>query len=167
MKSPAGFKSGGSGSSTPVPTKKIKPNQPLIPWSKKNGGTLKDCNGWSWVGEGREEKVHLNVSMKKNGKNGNPLFQPSPSFFAPQNEDPPVFRICYPAMKHSEGDVVKPRHCILLASGHRKKDLPFVAKVTALYENPEDGTLVNSCGLFVIASFSFFKYNCFPFSFFR
>ena len=42
-------------------------------------------------------------------------------------------------MRHSEGDIVKPRHCILLASGHRKKDLPFVAKVTALYENPEDG----------------------------
>ena len=42
-------------------------------------------------------------------------------------------------MKHSEGDVVKPRHCILVASGNRKKDLPFVAKVTALFEHPETG----------------------------
>ena len=42
-------------------------------------------------------------------------------------------------MKHEEGDIVKLRDCILLASGHRKKDLPFIAKVTALWENPEDG----------------------------
>lgn len=42
-------------------------------------------------------------------------------------------------MKHAEGDVVKPRDCIVLASGHRKRDLPFIAKVTALWENPEDG----------------------------
>jgi hypothetical protein len=31
------------------------------------------------------------------------------------------------------------KDCILLASGNRKKDLPFIAKVTALWENPEDG----------------------------
>lgn len=60
--------------------------------------------------------------------------------FLLQNEDPPVSRICYPCMKHEEGDVVKTRHCILLASGNRKKDLPYVAKVTALFEDPEDGT---------------------------
>ena len=42
-------------------------------------------------------------------------------------------------MKHVEGDVVKPRDCIVLASGHRKRDLPFIAKVTSLWENPEDG----------------------------
>ena len=48
-------------------------------------------------------------------------------------------RICYSSMKHVEGDVVNPRDCILVASGNRKKDLPFVAKVTALWENPDDG----------------------------
>lgn len=42
-------------------------------------------------------------------------------------------------MRHSEGDVVKIRDCILLASGNRKKDLPFIAKVTSLWENPNDG----------------------------
>ena len=48
-------------------------------------------------------------------------------------------RICFNSMKHAEGDVVKIRDCILLASGNRKKDLPFIAKVTALWENPFDG----------------------------
>jgi len=43
-----------------------------------------------------------------------------------------------------EGDIVRPRDCILLASGNRKRDLPFVAKVTALWENPEDGEMCMS-----------------------
>lgn len=56
-----------------------------------------------------------------------------------QNEDPPSYRICYESMKHEQGDVVKLRDCIVIASGNRKKDLPFIAKVTALWENPNDG----------------------------
>ena len=44
-------------------------------------------------------------------------------------------------MRHEEGDEeVSVKDCILLASGNRKKDLPFIAKVTALWENPDDGT---------------------------
>ena len=43
-------------------------------------------------------------------------------------------------MRHEEGDEeVSVKDCILLASGNRKKDLPFIAKVTALWENPDDG----------------------------
>ena len=51
-------------------------------------------------------------------------------------------RICYGSMRHSaEGDVVSPRDCVVLASGNRKKDLPFIAKVTHLWENPMDGEM--------------------------
>ena len=44
-------------------------------------------------------------------------------------------------MRHEEGDEeVSVKDCIIVASGsNRKKDLPFTAKVTALWENPEDG----------------------------
>ncbi|CAB4059513.1 unnamed protein product [Lepeophtheirus salmonis] len=52
---------------------------------KKHKGPPKLSNGWSWVGEGFEQKVHLN------------------------NEDPPTLRICYSSMKHTEGDFVKVR----------------------------------------------------------
>ncbi len=52
-----------------------------------------------------------------------------------------MVRICYNAMRHEEGDVVKPLHCVLLASGSRKKDLPFVAKISAMWENPDDGEI--------------------------
>lgn len=50
-----------------------------------------------------------------------------------------VLRKCYPAMKHAEGDVIEPKDCVLLKAGPRKNDLPFVAKVAALWENPDDG----------------------------
>ena len=43
-------------------------------------------------------------------------------------------------MRHEEGDEeVSVKDCILLASGNRKKDLPYIAKVNSLWENPEDG----------------------------
>ena len=53
-------------------------------------------------------------------------------------------------MKHIEGDVVQPRDCIVLASGHRKRDLPFIAKVTSLWENPEDGKNIQNKFLLTI-----------------
>ena len=54
-------------------------------------------------------------------------------------------RICFQRMRHEEGDEeVSVKDCILLASGsNRKKDLPFIAKVTALWENPDDGKYQN------------------------
>lgn len=59
-----------------------------------------------------------------------------------QSDDPPVMRTCYPAMKHMEGDIIRPRDCVLLRAGSKRNELPFVAKVAHLWENPEDGTLV-------------------------
>lgn len=53
-------------------------------------------------------------------------------------------RKCYPLMRHEEGDVICPRDCVLLKSGPRKMDLPFVAKVAALWENPDDGEMMVS-----------------------
>lgn len=45
-------------------------------------------------------------------------------------------------MKHTSGDILRPRDCVLLRSGPRKADLPFVAKIAALWENPDDGTKI-------------------------
>lgn len=94
---------------------------PLVPWSKRSKEPPKNCGGWAWVGEGVVAKVYLH------------------------NVDHPVERICYDVMRHEEGDEqVQVRDCILLASGSRKKDLPYIAKVTALWENPEDGEMMMS-----------------------
>lgn len=93
----------------------------LIPWSKRSSEAPKKSGGWTWKGEGFVAKVHLN------------------------NEELPVERICYNTMRHEEGDEeVSVKDCILLASGNRKKDLPYIAKVNSLWENPEDGEMMMS-----------------------
>lgn len=61
-----------------------------------------------------------------------------------QNDESPCIRQCYPAIRHVEGDVIHVRDCVLLRSGPRKTDLPFVAKITALWDNPFDGNILNS-----------------------
>ncbi|XP_015182252.1 PREDICTED: uncharacterized protein LOC107069441 [Polistes dominula] len=76
-------------------------------------------NGWSWEGEAFEAKVYLT------------------------NEESAIRR-CYSSMRHESGDVLKPRDCVLLKSGPRKADLPFVAKIAALWENPDDGEMMFS-----------------------
>ncbi|XP_014242401.2 titin-like [Cimex lectularius] len=95
--------------------KEVSTEYPLI----RGQPTLKWSNGWSWEGEPFKAKVFL-------------------------TSDEPVSRTCYPAMRHIEGDVICPRDCILLKSGPRKQQLPFVAKVTAMWENPDDGEMVVS-----------------------
>ena len=42
-------------------------------------------------------------------------------------------------MRHLEGDVIRPRDCVLLRAGNKRIELPYVAKVAHLWENPEDG----------------------------
>ncbi|XP_014668702.1 PREDICTED: uncharacterized protein LOC106809976 [Priapulus caudatus] len=59
-----------------------------------------------------------------------------------QNDAPTRLRQCYEAIRHEEGDVIRVRDCVLLRSGFRKKDLPFVAKISAFYENPDDGEIM-------------------------
>ncbi|KAF5302252.1 hypothetical protein FQA39_LY10291 [Lamprigera yunnana] len=77
-------------------------------------------NGWAWKGDPYQAKVFLN------------------------SDETVVVRKCYPAMEHSEGDTIEPRDCVLLKAGPRKNDLPFVAKIAALWENPEDGEMMMS-----------------------
>jgi len=98
-----------------------KAAKPLVAWSKRSKDPPKNSGGWSWQGEGFVAKVHLNI------------------------EEVPVERICYTGMRHEEGEEeVAVKDCILLASGPRKKDLPYVAKVNSLWENPDDGEMMMS-----------------------
>lgn len=48
-------------------------------------------------------------------------------------------------MRHQDcGDIIRPHDCVLLRAGGKKNELPYVAKVAQLWENPEDGELFNS-----------------------
>lgn len=56
-----------------------------------------------------------------------------------QSDEHQVFRTRYSAMKHDTGDIIQPGDCVLLRAGSKKNELPYVAKVASLWENPEDG----------------------------
>jgi hypothetical protein len=48
-------------------------------------------------------------------------------------------------MRHEEcGDVIRPRDCVLLRAGGKRNELPYVAKVAQLWENPEDGKEISN-----------------------
>ncbi|KAK4886776.1 hypothetical protein RN001_003047 [Aquatica leii] len=96
------------------------PVQTVQKVSRRHLQIPKWSNGWTWIGEPYQAKVFLN------------------------SDETVVIRKCYPAMMHSEGDTIEPRDCVLLKAGPRRNDLPFVAKVAALWENPEDGEMMMS-----------------------
>lgn len=94
-------------------------------------------HGWAWEGEPREQYVYISVSASFEL-----IITFKVSFFTIalfQNEDPPCLRKCYSAIRHIEGDIIRTRDCVLLRSGPRKTDLPFVAKIAALWETPGEG----------------------------
>ncbi|XP_069118161.1 uncharacterized protein [Argopecten irradians] len=51
---------------------------------------------------------------------------------------------CYQAIRHVDGDVIRVRECVLLCSGPKKTDIPYVAKVTNFWEHPHDGEMMMS-----------------------
>ena len=64
-----------SGTSSPKGTPSTKkkspsngydPKAPLVSWHVRNSCSPKSCNGWNWEGEGKIQKVYLNVSRHAN-----------------------------------------------------------------------------------------------------
>lgn len=56
-----------------------------------------------------------------------------------------AMRTCFNSMKHTEGDVIGVGDSVLLRSGPRKTDLPFVAKISALWEALDGKSLYFAC----------------------
>lgn len=55
-----------------------------------------------------------------------------------QGDDKTVLRQCYEGVER-DGEVIRVRDTVLLRSGPRKKTLPYVAKISALWEDPRTG----------------------------
>uniref|UniRef100_A0AAV2JBY5 BAH domain-containing protein n=1 Tax=Knipowitschia caucasica TaxID=637954 RepID=A0AAV2JBY5_KNICA len=79
----------------------------------------RSTNGWKPVGQSYQKEVFT------------------------AGEETPVWRTCFEAVQRDE-EVVQVRDTVLLKSGSRKKSLPYVAKVSALWEDPDSGELMMS-----------------------
>lgn len=61
-----------------------------------------------------------------------------------QNEPEPAVRKSYQAVER-DGEIIRVRDTVLLKSGPRKKSMPYVAKISALWEDPKTGTEPAEC----------------------
>ncbi|KAG9480998.1 hypothetical protein GDO78_010321 [Eleutherodactylus coqui] len=59
------------------------------------------------------------------------------------NEPEPAVRRSYQAVERN-GEIIRVRDTVLLKSGPRKKSMPYVAKISALWEEPKTGELMMS-----------------------
>lgn len=62
-----------------------------------------------------------------------------------QGEDETALRQCYEGVER-DGEVIHVRDTVLLRSGPRKKSLPYVAKISALWEDPKTGNVKEEGG---------------------
>lgn len=59
-------------------------------------------------------------------------------YLCSQGEEALVLRKCFEGVQR-DGELIQVRDTVLLKSGPRKKSLPYVAKISALWEEPESG----------------------------
>ena len=48
-------------------------------------------------------------------------------------------RVCYPGIRHLDGDLINVRDCVFVRSGSKESDIPYVAKIYALWEEGSEG----------------------------
>ncbi|KAM9778830.1 bromo adjacent homology domain-containing 1 protein isoform 1-T1 [Syngnathus typhle] len=92
--------------------------EPRSPQQKRIG-RRRATNGWWPVGDPTEKEVFI------------------------AGEDEMALRQCYEGVER-DGEVIRIRDTVLLRSGPRKKSLPYVAKISALWEDPKSGELMMS-----------------------
>ncbi|XP_030628002.1 bromo adjacent homology domain-containing 1 protein [Chanos chanos] len=86
---------------------------------QRRASRRQDTNGWLPVGVPTEREIFI------------------------AGEDETALRQCYEGVER-DGEVIRVRDTVLLRSGPRKKSLPYVAKISALWEDPKTGELMMS-----------------------
>ncbi|XP_067274498.1 bromo adjacent homology domain-containing 1 protein [Pseudorasbora parva] len=110
-----------SSSSLTMGQTKISKQPATSPASAKNQRRVsrQPTNGWRPVGDPTEKEVFI------------------------AGDEETVLRQCYEGVER-DGEVIRVRDTVLLRSGPRKKSLPYVAKISALWEDPRTGELMMS-----------------------
>ncbi|XP_026174409.1 bromo adjacent homology domain-containing 1 protein [Mastacembelus armatus] len=104
---------------TRLPQKQPSPVPSLSSIKHKKISRRRTTNGWRAVGMPTEREVFI------------------------AGEDETALRQCYEGVER-DGEVIRVRDTVLLRSGPRKKSLPYVAKISALWEDPKTGELMMS-----------------------
>ncbi|XP_060684304.1 bromo adjacent homology domain-containing 1 protein [Hemiscyllium ocellatum] len=97
----------------------------------------------SKVGAGHVESKQQRISRRRATNGWLPVGEPYDKPVYVVGEVELLIRKCYPAVER-DGEVIKVRDTVLLKSGPRKKSIPYVAKVSALWEDPASGELMMS-----------------------
>ncbi|KAL1253581.1 hypothetical protein QQF64_015810, partial [Cirrhinus molitorella] len=100
-------------------SRKQQTTSPASAKHQKKGSRRHATNGWRPVGVPTEKEVFI------------------------AGDDETVLRQCYEGVER-DGEVIRVRDTVLLRSGPRKKSLPYVAKISALWEDPRTGELMMS-----------------------
>ncbi|XP_014849784.1 PREDICTED: bromo adjacent homology domain-containing 1 protein-like isoform X2 [Poecilia mexicana] len=91
------------------------------------------------LGSGKQKKI-----SRRRATNGwRPVGIPTEREVFIAGEDEAAMRRCYEGVER-DGEVIHVRDTVLLRSGPRKKSLPYVAKISALWEDPKTGELMMS-----------------------
>ncbi|RZC18438.1 BAH, Atrophin-1, PAT1, Herpes BLLF1, and/or Red1 domain containing protein, partial [Asbolus verrucosus] len=114
-----------------TPNKRLKQTKPLTASNQQNSKQYSKEKEKSKTEpvliENKEPQKKYNKKLPVNSKNSKKL--------APAMLDNLIAR---------NSDIIEVRDCVLLKAGPRRNDLPFVAKIAYLWENPEDGEMMMS-----------------------
>ncbi|XP_073495232.1 bromo adjacent homology domain-containing 1 protein [Phyllobates terribilis] len=118
-KPPSGSKSGVRNTSGCVHTADSKASKGHSHPKQQRISRRRATNGWMPLGTACEKAVYV------------------------VNEPEPAVRRSYQAVERN-GEIIRVRDTVLLKSGPRKKSMPYVAKISALWEEPKTGELMMS-----------------------
>ncbi|XP_048830529.1 bromo adjacent homology domain-containing 1 protein isoform X1 [Brienomyrus brachyistius] len=120
-KAPSGSRSGvrSSASCPHVTDSQLAPSRAGSAGKQQRVTRRRATNGWLPVGTPTEKEVFI------------------------VGEHLTALRRCYEGVQR-DGEVIRVRDTVLLRSGPRKKSLPYVAKISALWEHPETGEMMMS-----------------------
>ncbi|KAK3093952.1 hypothetical protein FSP39_022218 [Pinctada imbricata] len=124
----------------PSPSLKVKQSNEKGGKSVKISDPKKSSVGHSIKGE--EKKVKYNRTISRHGWSLHGASEKRK--FMSQSLGYNIERECYPEIRHIDGDIIQVRDCVLLRSGPKETDIPYVAKVTAFWEHPHDGEVMMS-----------------------
>ncbi|KAM4664762.1 bromo adjacent homology domain-containing 1 protein [Discoglossus pictus] len=97
----------------------------------------------SKASKGHSHPKQQRISSRRATNGWTPLGTPCEKAVYVVNEPEPALRRSYQAVERN-GEIIRVRDTVLLKSGPRKKSMPYVAKISALWEEPKTGELMMS-----------------------